>query len=354
MGDFYLKDYLVFDLETPNLTNTSISSVALLLVRNNKIVESISQLINPETYFDDYNIRLTHIKPDDVKDCPSFDEYWPEIKSYFTDNIIVGHNVTFDLLVLSKVLDYYGLDIPEFDYCCTLRLSRKNFDLHSYRLPDVSAHLNFKYNPHIAIEDASASYNILEYLNSKKEVSPDEYGHYHYRLRFEKSYEDELATNINNLYGMIYILRFYDEITPCQVKLLKCWHDENECFNDYTVFNNLNNQLTSLLSKRVITSRDIAFLLARTPCITTSEVYSTETLLINVLKGIVQVILSDDMVGLDELNILYDWLLDNTTLKGDYIYDNLLRRTTDCLKKDCVGCDDEDKLFELFDIILKS
>ncbi|MDO5825488.1 MAG: exonuclease domain-containing protein [Methanosphaera sp.] len=347
-----MKDYVVFDLETPNKDNNTISSIALLVVRDNEIVKSISQLINPESRFDRFNINLTGITPEDVLDSPTFDEYWPQISDYLTSNIVVGHNVTFDLKVLSKVLDSYDLEVPEFDYCCTLRLSRKHFDLRSYRLSSVANHINYEYDSHIAIEDANASYEVLKYINDKKEISLDECGHYHYRLKFEKSYDEALATNLNFFYGMLYMMKHYKRLTSSQFDLLKKWHDENKDYGDTTTFNNLNIKLNELLSKEVITNLDINFLATRTPLVTTSNLYTTKTLILCVLKGIVKVIKSDNEMNLDELNVLYDWLIENNLLKGSYFYDNILDVVKNSLTNEAFGPDDESELSKLFDNLL--
>lgn len=347
-----MKNYVVFDLETPNRTNNSISSVALLIVKNNKVVKSISQLINPESYFEQFNINLTGITPEDVENSPTFEEYWPTISDYLTSNMVVGHNVQFDLRTVSRVLNHYDMEIPEFDYCCTLFLSRKHFNLNSYRLTNVSKHIKFDYNPHIAIEDAKASYEILEYINKENEIDSNDCRHYHYRLKFEKAYDEYLATNLNELYGMLYLLRYYKSISPSQVELLKKWHEENKNYDDTTVFNNLNKMFGEIFHKKVITPMDIKFLLTRTPPILNSTIYSEKTLHLQILRGMVEVIMSDNSVDEYTLNILYDWLLEGNILKGNYIYDNILQIIKSSLEGDVVDCNSQNELFELFDNFL--
>ena len=347
-----MNDYVVLDLETPNRLNNAITSIAVLIVEDNIIVESIDQLINPETYFDDENIRLTGIYPEDVVDCPRFDEYWPCIKDYLAGNVIVGHNIKFDLNVLSKVLDYHHLSVPEFDYYCTLRLSRKYFNLKSYRLKDVAGHIGFYYRQHIAVEDAIASYHVFEHINEKEDIPLEKCGHYHYRLSFKDSYDEALTLTLNNFYGMLYILRYYKEITSCQFDLIKSWHDKNKGHDDTTVFNNLNKQLHDVLSKEKITSRDIEFLLTRTPPVMTSNLYDDECLLLGILAGIVRIIRLDNKVDMDKLGILYEWLMDNSLLKGKCFYDDIMEITRKSLNNGIITLNDEKKLLKLYDNLL--
>lgn len=66
------------------------------------------------------------IEPNMVIGKPTFNEYWEEIKGLLTSNIIVGHNIQYDLSVISKCLQRYDIEeLLKFDYICTLNLSRK-------------------------------------------------------------------------------------------------------------------------------------------------------------------------------------------------------------------------------------
>ena len=124
-----MKDYIVLDLETPNRRNNSMSSIGIVVVEDGEVVDELYSLINPETYFDSFNISFTGIHPEDVVDAPTFPEYWDEIKDMVCSNIIVGQNITFDLNVISKSLTRYKMPIPPFEYYCTLSSCKRNLNL---------------------------------------------------------------------------------------------------------------------------------------------------------------------------------------------------------------------------------
>ena len=65
------EKYIVFDVETPNSANDRMSAIGLAVVEGNRIVEEFSTLINPEVYFNRFNIQLTGISPEDVVDAPT-------------------------------------------------------------------------------------------------------------------------------------------------------------------------------------------------------------------------------------------------------------------------------------------
>jgi hypothetical protein len=88
-----MNDYIVLDLETPNRYCNSMSSIGIVIVEDGYVVEEKYSLINPEAPFDDFNIAFTGIHPEDVKDAPTFPEYWDEIKDLLLDNIIIGQNI---------------------------------------------------------------------------------------------------------------------------------------------------------------------------------------------------------------------------------------------------------------------
>ena len=48
---FELKDYVVIDIENPNVNANSICSIAFIQVKDNKIIKNNYCLINPEDYF---------------------------------------------------------------------------------------------------------------------------------------------------------------------------------------------------------------------------------------------------------------------------------------------------------------
>ena len=59
------RRYLVFDVETPNARNDRMSAIGLTLVEDGQVRRTHATLINPETWFDDFNIRLTGITPEE-------------------------------------------------------------------------------------------------------------------------------------------------------------------------------------------------------------------------------------------------------------------------------------------------
>ena len=157
--------YIVFDVETPNRNNNRISAIGITIIENGSITNTFYSLVNPDTTFDKFNIKLTGISPDMVKDKPNFPELWPTIKSLMDDGILVAHNATFDMSVLYNCLKHYCINWKSsVEYLCTYKIARKVFNnLPNKKLNTICDYLNINLNHHNASSDSLACAEILLY-----------------------------------------------------------------------------------------------------------------------------------------------------------------------------------------------
>jgi len=168
-------NFIAYDFETANSQIHSACSIALVMVKDNKIIGNYYSLIKPETSFDWRNIKIHGIHPEDVENAPSFVEVWQEISGYFLENrLIVAHNASFDNRVLSGCLSYYGLPPAHFMSLCTVRTSRKLYPgLYNHRLNTVCEYLSIDLDHHHhALEDSLACANILLQQEKQFGVEP--------------------------------------------------------------------------------------------------------------------------------------------------------------------------------------
>ncbi|WP_425447477.1 PolC-type DNA polymerase III [Dethiothermospora halolimnae] len=157
-------EYVVFDIETTGLSpkHDEITEIGAVKIKNNKIVDKYSQLINPERKIPEKIVKLTGITDEMVKDKPTINEVLPEFHNFIGDSVLVAHNASFDMGFINE--KFSKLDIilsnPVLD---TLQLSRQLFtELKSHRLNKVAKHLNVSLeNHHRAVDDSEATANIL-------------------------------------------------------------------------------------------------------------------------------------------------------------------------------------------------
>lgn len=211
-----IKDYISIDIENPNARGNSICSIGIIVVNNNEVVDEKYSLINPEDRFDINNSNITGLNYADVKDAPTFKEYWKNIKELLENNIIIGHNITYDLTVIAKALERYDIEVPIFNYYCTLNLSRSFISTNSYSLDNLCDLLNINLeNHHNALEDAKASQRIFEYLNCNNDIGSCE--KFEFESKLSEDLDSKLATNIITEYERIELEKLVTSINASKM-----------------------------------------------------------------------------------------------------------------------------------------
>lgn len=166
-------NFVGIDFETANEKRNSPCSIGIAVVKNGEVIEKVHHLIKPkEMRFMPINIGIHGIRPRMVQNELEFDKMWEKIKHYFNDNLIIAHNASFDISVLRKTLELYNIEMPSFQYICTMKLSRNFYrNLDNARLSTVNNFLGYEFKHHDALADAIACNNILlnicEELNTK-------------------------------------------------------------------------------------------------------------------------------------------------------------------------------------------
>lgn len=164
-------NFTALDFETANGMRTSICSVGMVRVEDGKVVESVHQLIKPDSPFNSFNTAIHGISAFDVRSAPRFAEYWDEMRPFLTD-VVVAHNAAFDISCLKASVDFYGLEPPSFEYLCTLCISRKTCSLPSHKLDALVRHYGLEsFRHHNALDDALACARLFQVLSEKTDVS---------------------------------------------------------------------------------------------------------------------------------------------------------------------------------------
>jgi len=156
-------DFVAIDFETASRRADSACQLAVVTVRNGRMVDQASWLIRPEPfYFSQFNIGIHGITPEAVQRAPRFGELWPEIDDRLRDNCLVAHNAAFDIGVLLACLRAHGLDIPEFNFACTRAVARRTWPhRRRYGLKPLANWLGIRFRHHDALEDSIACAKIL-------------------------------------------------------------------------------------------------------------------------------------------------------------------------------------------------
>lgn len=159
-----VSDYTIIDIETTGLDSTfdEIIELAALKIRNNQIVDRFQTFVKPENEIDEFITELTGITNEMVKDAPQINEIINSYYKFLSDDIIIGHNVNFDINFL------YDISEISNDFIDTLRIARRCVtDIKNHKLNTLTNY--FKINnvdEHRALIDCNITYEL--FLNLKK------------------------------------------------------------------------------------------------------------------------------------------------------------------------------------------
>ena len=169
-----MSRYIAFDVETPNRWNSRMSAIGIAVVEGEQVVKTFYSLVNPEQPFDYFNTLLTGIDEEMVAAAPTFPELWPTIEPILSSGILVAHNASFDMMVLKKCLQAYGIPWQNrVQGICTVLMGRRLLPHISHKLNDLCAYYGIDLNHHRADSDSLACAQILlRYLASGADPAP--------------------------------------------------------------------------------------------------------------------------------------------------------------------------------------
>ena len=155
-----MNSFAAIDFETANHYPTSVCSVGVVVVRNGEVTEKFYSLIKPEPEFYTYwNTRVHGLTMNDTLFSPVFPVVWRQIEPLIEGLPLIAHNKGFDERCLKESFRMYKLDYPDYDFHCTLQMSRKRLKglLPNFQLHTVSGFCGFELvNYHHALADAEA------------------------------------------------------------------------------------------------------------------------------------------------------------------------------------------------------
>ena len=170
--------FVAIDFETLEFWRASVISIGLVVIEDNKIIDSYYTKVCPPTQMESYHcVKIHGLHYKDVKNYPKFDEICEKIdKEYIKGSPIIAHNVGFEKSCINECGDFFGTN-TDYIYYDTLNMSRKYINkLENYKLDTVSKFVHHKLNHHHnALEDAKACAAIFIYLNKKHTTLVEDY-----------------------------------------------------------------------------------------------------------------------------------------------------------------------------------
>ena len=165
----FVEDYTVIDLETTGFGHSAeIIEMAALRVRGGQITDTFQSLVQCRCCLPERITELTGISPLELAGAPTVEQILPAYIDFLGDDIIVGHNVSFDADFLERACTDVLHRSFENEQVDTLELSRAVLDLPSHKLCHVRDALSLPVrNAHRALADCLTTFDVYEALKTK-------------------------------------------------------------------------------------------------------------------------------------------------------------------------------------------
>ena len=170
---------VVVDLETTGLDpkRDKIIEIGALKIRNGQITDSFCALVNPGRKLEQRIVEITGITDTELEDALYIEEILPSFLEFAGKDDLMGHSVLFDYSFLKRAavnrncsFERNGID--------TLRIARRHLaELESRSLPFLCRHFEIPHNPHRALSDVEATYELYKRLVGdfyREELAADE------------------------------------------------------------------------------------------------------------------------------------------------------------------------------------
>lgn len=161
------ENYTVVDIETTGLSpqKDDIIELSALKVRDNKVVEEFSTLLKSSKGVNNFISGLTGIINSMLNNAPIIEDVLPEFLAFIGNDIILGHNVNFDMrfikaktqLVLNKMVKNSIMD--------TMIFAKRNLELPNFKLTTIAQYYDIDTkNNHRGLKDCYITFEVYNKL----------------------------------------------------------------------------------------------------------------------------------------------------------------------------------------------
>ena len=303
-----MKKITFFDVEYANSSNKSICQLGidcLNVETGDPYYPDLSLYVNPEDGFDDVCTSIHGITMEKVKDEANFKEVWVKIEKYFTNSVIIGHNVAAaDIDALVKCLSRYNIDIPEIYYIDTLAIAKeyiRPFEINNYSLETLCEYFDIDMGTaHDAFDDACACEDLYVTLIKIYGFIPDTFIR-KYNPKETKEFvryisDPLLRKTMSEFYGMLRGFSIDDVITQEEAAYIKEWRDKFMAYSFREDISNIVASIDSALLDGVITTEEVTNIQGIVKNYLDMINTSPSTLATQILNGILEGIIEDGEV----------------------------------------------------------
>ena len=161
-----MVSYVSIDLGTTGLNPRldKIIEIGAVKVKEGRLEETFSTLVNPARLLGEKISGLTGIKDEMLLAAPEIEEVMPKLLEFLEDYPLLGHSVLFDFSFLKKAAVNQRLSF-ERNAVDTLKIARKHLSFLEHRnLKYLCEYYGIEHEAHRALSDAEATVSLYEKL----------------------------------------------------------------------------------------------------------------------------------------------------------------------------------------------
>ena len=332
------------DVEYANIQNKSIAQIGILsktVGKNDPNAVEINLLIDPEDEFNENCVRIHGITADKVKSAPNFKVIWDDIEKYFTNAVVIGHNIASSALdAITKNLERYNIEPPEMYYLCTYELAKKiipSFAISDYGLYTLCNFFGIPFKrQHDAFYDACVCSDILDRLVNESGMNiEDEVQRYIPNTMADlMTYitNAALKKDIHSFYGAVSGFALDSRINEQEFEYIKNWRETFSAHGSNREIAEIIGILDKILEDGIISPKEVMLLQANIRKHLDIVSSSMVTLTTQILNGILKGMIVDDVITEDECLGLQKWLYEHNYLSGHYPFDRIFEVVEDVLE----------------------
>lgn len=155
--------FIAIDLETSNPRMSSICQIGVVIFEDGKEVDAEVHLVDPQDYFDPYNVAVHGITEDRVRGAPHFTELHAWLCQRTIGEVIACHT-HFDRVALAQACSRHSLAPMACSWLDTARVARRawsQFARAGYGLANLAQHFGINFQHHDSLHDARTAGLIL-------------------------------------------------------------------------------------------------------------------------------------------------------------------------------------------------
>ena len=164
----WVDNYVLVDIETTGLSprTDEIIEIGAIKVKENKIIDTYNTLIKIDRNLNPFITKLTGITDKMLETGKETDKALEEFVNFTGNEIIMGHNVNFDInFIYDKCLSYLDYYLSN-DFVDTMRIAKHILpDIQNYKLGTLANYFGVDYrSAHRGLKDVEITYEVYNKL----------------------------------------------------------------------------------------------------------------------------------------------------------------------------------------------